>query len=370
MSEQHSRQAREPGQASTGAADFEALLLRHRGEIQLHCYRMLGSLEDAEDVTQETSLRAWRGMDSFGRRSSFRTWIYRIATNACLDHLRGQARRRRPAVGADGFAAVPAQVAVPWLQPYPDAAGTADASVAADPAGAAASEEPGPAQQVLARDAVRLAFVAAVQYLSPRQRGLFLLRDCLGWPVGECAEALQSSSAAVNSALQRARATMRAVLGADPALWTDPAPGGLRTEEHDLVTRYIDAIESADDARIASLLREDVRVSHAAGAGGNSTGVPVWYAGRRAVVDAWHPVLHAEDHPELLMVPVRMNAQSGVATYLRMPGYEEFEAFALNTLTAVDGAIAEVASFPADLFGHFGLPARGSAEALRLTRTA
>lgn len=338
-------------------SEFEQLLLRHRGEIQLHCYRMLGSLEDAEDVTQETSVRAWRGLDSFGWRSSFRTWIYRIATNACLDHLRGVARRRRPTVDADEFATVPAQVAVPWLQPYPDAP--------ADPADVAPSKEPGPAQRALAQDTVRLAFVAAVQYLSPTQRGVFLLRDCLGWPVAECADAMRSTSTAVNSALQRARATMRTVLDEDPARWPDPRPGGLPAEEHHLVARYIDAIESADDVRIAALLREDARVSHAAGAGGNTTYLPVWYAGRRAVVDAWHPVLHADGHPELLMIPVRMNAQPGVATYLRMPGDEEYEAFALNALTTVDGAVAEVASFPAHLFVHFGLPSTGTADQLR-----
>jgi RNA polymerase sigma-70 factor, ECF subfamily len=325
-----------------GAAEFEWLLHRHRAEVQLHCYRMLGSLEDAEDVTQVASLRAWRARDAFVARSSFRTWIYRIATNACLDHLRRQSRRRRPATPAAGFAQVPAQIAVPWLQPHPDPVST----------------EPGPEQQSTARDTVRLAFVAAVQYLPPRQRGALLLRDCLGWSVRECADALDSSAAAVNSALQRARATMRTVLDEDPARWTSPDARDLRSQEWALVERYVDAVESADDARIAALLDADARVSHAPWAGGNLTGAPVWYAGRQTIVDAWHPVLHADGHPELRMTPVGVNSQPGVATYTRMPGQPEYQAFALSALTVVAGRVTEVATFPAQLFPRFGLPVR------------
>ncbi|MFI0450113.1 RNA polymerase subunit sigma-70 [Actinomadura sp. 6N118] len=335
--------------------EFEWLLCRHRAEIQLHCYRMLGSLEDAEDLTQEAFLRAWRARDTFIGRSSFRTWIYRIATNACLDHLRRQSRQRHPAVAAAEFTQVPVQVAVPWLQPYPD---PSDTGLVDLPAAVPVSTEPGPEQQASARDTVRLAFVAAIQYLPHRQRGAFLLRDCLGWSVQQCAEALESSSAAVNSALQRARATMRTVLDGDPARWTSPRPGDMSSEEWALVERYVDAVESADDSRIAALFAAEARVSHAPQAGGNQTDEAVWYGGRQTIVEAWHPVLHADGHPELRLTAVRMNAQPGLAAYVRMPGQVDYEAFALNALTVVAGQVTEVATFPAALFTWFGLPRR------------
>lgn len=319
--------------------EFERLLRQHHAEVQLHCYRMVGSLEDAEDLAQETSLRAWQAYDRFAWRAGFRTWLYRIATNACLDHLRSRARKRRPVVAAEEFATVPAQVAVPWLQPYPTPV----------------SSEPDPEQVAVSRDTVRLAFVAAVQYLPPKQRGAFLLRDCLGWPVAECADALASSAAAVNSALQRARATLRTVLDEDPGRWT--GPGSLEATDHGLVLRYIEAVESADDERIGALLADDVRVSHAAGAGGNLADAIGWYAGRSRVVEAWHPILHADGHPELLMVPVSLNGETGVASYVRTPGEESYQAFALTVLTVVDGRVKEVATFSPDLFDRFGLDA-------------
>lgn len=327
--------------SGAATAEFARMLDEHRGEIRRHCYRMLGSLEDAEDVTQETLLRAWRAWDSFAGRSSFRTWVYRIATNACFDHLRRASRR--PAAEPSEFAKVPAQVAVPWLQPYPEPSD-------------AASLEPAPDQRAVARETIRLAFVAAVQYLPPRQRGAFLLRDCLGWPIRECADALGSSTAAVNSALQRARATMRSVLDEDPAKWTGPRPGVLRSDEKALVDRYVEAIETADDSRIAALFAADAKVSHAPRAGGSRADAPVWYSGRQTIVAAWYPVLHGDGHPELLLLPIRMNAQPGVATYLRMPGEDSYDAFALAALAVADDQVIEVATFHAELFEWFGLP--------------
>lgn len=302
---------------------------QYRNEIALHCYRMIGSFEDAEDVTQDVMLKAWRSFDTFDGRSSVRTWLYRIAGNACIDHVRSTVRR--PTVSAEAFASLPAQVAVPWLQPYPE-----------------------PSETVHSRDTVRLAFVAAVQFLPPRQRGALLLRDCLGWPVAECASALNASAAAVNSSLQRARATMRTVLDEDSAAWRD------EQVDHTLVERYIAAIDSADDDVIGALLRDDVRVSHAPGAGGNSTDATVWYSGRDAVIAAWWPILHADDRPDIRMVPLRLAGDAGVATYIRMQGSAEFIAFALNSLTTVDGIISEVAAYPVELFSRFGLAERFS----------
>lgn len=337
--------------SASDSMDFERLLRQHRAQIQLHCYRMLGSLDDAEDATQEVSLRAWRARDSFAGRSSFRTWIYRIAVNTCLDHLRRQARR--PEVPAAIFTQVPAQIAVPWLQPRPD---PSDAGVGAPPAATPVASEPGPEQQVASRETFRLAFVAAVQYLPARQRNVFLLRDCLGWPVRECAEALESSTSAINSALQRARTTMRTVLDEDPARWTTPRPGDLESQEQALVERYVNALERADDSQIAALLDADTRVSHAPRSGGNDTDGPVWYTGRQTVVEAWYPLLHANGHPELRFTPLWMNAQPGLATYTRMPGQMTYEPFALNALTIVADHITEVATFSPDLLRHFRLP--------------
>lgn len=352
------------------ATEFERLLARHRGEIRMHCYRMLGSLEDAEDATQEAMLRAWRARGTFAGRSSVRTWIYRIATNACLDQLRRRSRRR-PAAAAAEFTEVPAQVAVPWLQPYPEPRqkpfSGAGPGADPDPSGGGrvdlpdagpVSSEAGPEQRAAARDTVRLAFVAAVQYLPPRQRGAFLLRDCLGWPVRECAEALELSPAAVSSALQRAHATMRTVLDEDPARWTSLGSGDMGSEERALVERYVEAVESADDSRIAALFAADARVSHGPGAGGNGTDEPVWYAGRQTIVAAWQPLLRGPDRRELRLVPAWMNAQPGVAAYARVPGQGDYAAFALSALTVVAGQVTEVATFGADLFPRFGLPDR------------
>ncbi|WP_161606065.1 RNA polymerase subunit sigma-70 [Microlunatus speluncae] len=322
---------------------LEDYLAEHRPRLQLHCYRMVGSLQDAEDLTQEAALRAWRSVDRFDGRSGLGTWLYRIATNVCLDHLRARHRERRPSVPAAGFAAVPPQAAVPWLQPYP--IGDLGPGNAGAPAAA-----PGPEERTVARDTIRLAFVAAIQYLPPRQRAALLLRDCLGWSVRMCADTLEVSTAAINSSLQRARATLRRVLARDPYDWHDPGPTTA------LVDAYVTAIESGDSAAIRALLAAEVRVSHSPGAGGNLTAAVVWYAGADTVVRAWQPIMTAPDRPEITLRPVSINGILGLASWTRTAPDQPYHPFGLTALTVANGQITEVATFPATLFPSFNLP--------------
>src|SRR5437764_9554612 len=192
------------------ALDFETLVDRHRREIQVHCYRMLGSLSDAEDLAQETFLRAWKARDRFEGRASVRTWLYRIATNACLDVLARRPRRVLPdQLGPAGEPDGPiSAVDLPWLAPFPDR--LLDAA--------------GPDAAVVERETIELAYLAAVQYLPPRQRAALVLRDVLGWSAKETANVLETSVASANSALQRARATLRERLPARRADGTAGAP--------------------------------------------------------------------------------------------------------------------------------------------------
>ena len=249
---------------------FAALFERHRGELQVHCYRMLGSFEDSEDLVQETFLRAWRKRASFGSdgRSSFRAWLYRIATNACLDVLRSRPRRVLPpqvAAAADPAAPPSPPADLPWLQPYPDRL--------LEPV-APAEDEPGAV--VVARETIELAFIAAIQHLPPRQRAVLILRDVLGWSAKDTASLLEASVASVNSALQRARATLRDRL---PERRTEWAPSSEPSEEErELLRRYVDAHERADADALAELLREDARLT--------MPPHPTWYAGREAILIA------------------------------------------------------------------------------------
>ena len=221
----------------TGLADepaFAGLAERHRRELHVHCYRMLGSFEDAEDTVQETFLRAWRRRETFAGRSTVRAWLYRIATNACLDRL---ARSRpEPATGGE----------VRWLQPYPDRL--------LDELPAGGADEP--ETVAVARETIELAYLVAVQHLAPRPRAVLILRDVLGWPAKDVAELLGDSVNSVNSALQRARAGMREHLPAERQDWTGgPEDAGTR----ELVRRFTDASVATDVAGLAALLRDAVR---------------------------------------------------------------------------------------------------------------
>ena len=317
--------------ARTGdEAAFGALVERHRRELHVHCYRMLGSFEDAEDLVQETFLRAWRKRRSFEGRSSFRAWLYRIATNACLDAL-----ERRPRLFLSNSSRTP-WPELPWLQPYPD-----ELLEELGPSGAGLEAE------VVAKETMELAFIAAIQHLPPRQRAVLIARDVLGWSAAESASLLDVSVAAVNSALQRARARLKEHL---PRRRLDWAPGAdPSADERELLQRYVDANEQNDPAAMVELLREDALFA-----------MPPawdWWRGRESVVAAWvRGGFGSESWGELRLVPTRANGRPAFGNYLRRPGDSRHRAMALDVLWIEDGLIAEVVTFGADVFAWFGLP--------------
>ncbi|MEV0733158.1 sigma-70 family RNA polymerase sigma factor [Polymorphospora sp. NPDC050346] len=324
--------------------DFADLIERHRGELRVHCYRMLGSFDEAEDLVQETFLRAWRGRHGFQGHSSIRAWLYRIATNACLDALTGRARRVLPHhVGPpyDPGQPQPAVVDPSWLQPFPDHLWEPVASH---------SDEP--EARVVAKETLELAFLAAIQHLPPRQRAAVILHDVHGWPIRQTAQALDGSVASVNSALQRARATLRKHLPPGRADWAPSAPP--TDEERMVLRRYMSAAERGDLAEIAELLAEDVRTT--------MPPYPEWLAGRPAVLAAlstsWDPT-----SPEYVgtfrMLPAQANGQLAAAAYVRRPEEHSYAPFAIGVLCVEKGQITEITAFhePA-LFPAFRLPPR------------
>ncbi|SBT65170.1 RNA polymerase, sigma subunit, ECF family [Micromonospora sediminicola] len=303
---------------------FSGLTERHRRELHVHCYRMLGSFEDAEDAVQETFLRAWRRRETYAGRSTVRAWLYRIATNTCLDLL--AKRRPQPATGGE----------VPWLQPYPDR--LLDELPAGD------ADEP--EAVAVARETIELAYLVAVQHLAPRPRAVLILRDVLGWPARDVAELLGDSVNSVNSALQRARAGMRAHLPAERQDWTG---GDEDAGTRELVRRFTDASVAKDVDRLAALLRDDVRCS--------MPPTPGLQIGRDAVVGDWV----ADGFPELgrlRAVPTAVNRQPAVAFYLWREGEGAYLPLTLDALRVTDGAITEIVTFHADQFPRLGLPER------------
>jgi RNA polymerase sigma-70 factor, ECF subfamily len=308
---------------------FAELVQRHRHELQLHCYRMLGSAGEAEDLVQETLLRAWRARDTYAGRASVRAWLYGIATNACLDRL-----KQRPPLRASGH---PLD-GVPWLQPVPD--------VLLDRAAAAEAE---PHSVAVHRETVELAFLAAIQHLTPHQRAALILRDVLAWPAGATAATLGTTVASVNSTLRRARATLREWLPADRSEWS--RSGGVTAEERQLLERYMSAHERADMAELAAILRADVRMA--------MPPEPMWCVGRAAVAAVLAPVFDP-DTPEYLgrlrMLPTTANRQPAAACYLRRPGQSGYRAIGLDVLRIEHGAISEITCFPAETLTGFELP--------------
>ena len=313
--------------------EFAAEAERYRRELRVHCYRMLGSYDDAEDLVQETYLKAWRRRSSLRNWGTFRPWLYRIATNACLDAIAARPPERR--VAATGAGDGPPPAAVRWLSPYPDRLLDAVAPAEAEPDAV-----------VVARETISLAFLVAIQHLPPRPRAVLILRDVLGWSAAETAELLDTTVTAVNSAVRRARPVVRRHLPTHRLEGAD--------DERALVERYMRALASADDAALASLLREDVRVSQEPGAGGNAPTAAAWYAGRDAVLAAWAPAL---DGLEWRFIVTAANRQPALGVYVRPIGtHAEFRAFGLTVLGIEDGRVAEVTVFSNDVFGDFQLP--------------
>jgi len=311
--------------------DFTTLTGRFRGELLAHCYRMLGSAEEAEDLVQETYLRAWRSYDGFEGRSSVRTWLYRIATNACLTAIERRGRRPLPSgLGdpAEGPEAVVAGPQVPWLQPFADALLAGESE---DPAAVAAS-----------RAGVRLALVAALQYLSARQRAVLILRDVLEWPASEVADLLGTTTTAVNSGLRRARAQLARALPAEDEL-AEPA----EPDQRALLDRFAAAVENADASALAELLTEDVVLE--------MPPALTWFTGRQPVVRFVASNFLTGPGRDRL-VPVVANGQPAFAVYQREPG-GTYHAHAVQVLTVTTRGIARIVSFvDPGLFASFGLP--------------
>jgi RNA polymerase sigma-70 factor, ECF subfamily len=313
--------------------EFTSLTGRFRGELLAHIYRMLGSAEEAEDLVQETYLRAWRSFDRFEGRSSVRTWLYRIATNVSLTAI--ERRRRRPlpsglgAPSEDPEAPLVAGPEVPWLQPLPDAL--------------LGGKQEDPAAVAVSRAGIRLAFVAALQYLSARQRAVLILRDVLGWPAAEVAELLGTTTTAVNSGLRRARAQLARALPAEDEL-AEPAEPDRRA----LLERFAAAFEHADASALAALLAEDVALE--------MPPLLTWFSGRRAVARFLAASPPFAKPGRLRLVAVVANGQPAFAVYQRDEG-GAYQAYAVTVPTVATTGIARIVTFfDPGLFGPFGLP--------------
>jgi RNA polymerase sigma-70 factor, ECF subfamily len=306
-----------------------AELEQHRRELTAHCYRMLGSPFEAEDAVQETLLRAWKSLDRFEGRSSLRSWLYRIATNVCLDLLEGKERRARPMdLGPAGEPVIENlhTPEVPWLQPVPDA-------LVADPAEAVAS-----------RETIRLAFVAALQHLPPRQRAVLILCEVLRWKASEVAELLETSTASVNSALQRARATLEQVELTPETTSGEP--------DRELLERYVKAFEDYDLDALTELIHEDATQS--------MPPFDLWLSGRDDIFTWWFgPGIGCKGSR---VVPARSTANGSPAYGQYKPNEtgDGYEPWALMVLEVSGGRIAEFTFFldVETLFPLFGLPLR------------
>jgi RNA polymerase sigma-70 factor (TIGR02960 family) len=323
----------EPTLARARAGDqdaFAALTDPYRRELQLHCYRMLGSLQDAEDALQETLVSAWRGLDRFEERASLRAWLYRIATNRCLNFLRD--RERRPQSRPLPFEPPPPTRygELPWLQPYPDAL---------------LAETPGPEARYETREAVGLAYITALQRLPERQRAVLVLRDALGFSAAEVAGMLDTSEPGVNSALQRARSALEARMAPRERA---PAPGSAR--ERELVSGFADAFETGDIERVVALLTDDAWVT--------MPPEPHEYQGREAIADfLYHASAAARRGRRTILVPTRANGQPALAHYIQEPGAPAASAAGVFVLTLEGDGISMLTRFDGGhLVSRFGLP--------------
>ena len=319
-------------------AFFNTFAKRHRRELMIHCYRMLGSLQDAEDAVQDALLRAWKSRESLKEGAPVRPWLYRVATNVCLDVIGRD--DRRSALAAKSSAEVPdaplASAEVTWLQPIPDA--LLEPTVPRD------SE---PESVVLTQETIGLAFLTVIQLLSPQQRAVLILRDVLGWSAQETAELLDVSVAAANSALQRARDVLRTKLPSRrPA---SPAGVDASAEERELVRRYVEACEKADIGAFESLLREDAVC--------RMPPQPEVSVGRDAILKLFTDAgFGTEAFGQLRCVITRANRQPAVAVYVLKAGDTTYRPVAVDILQIEDGFVTEILTFGPDVFPVFSLP--------------
>ncbi|MFF4803738.1 sigma-70 family RNA polymerase sigma factor [Streptomyces sp. NPDC001351] len=318
---------------------FRDLVQGHSHELQVHCYRILGSLQDAEDALQETLVSAWRNLGEFGQRSSLRTWLYKIATNRCLSMLRAGSRRPRiaaplpetdlpePTGGGDAPA---------WLEPYPDV--LLDHLV---------DRRPGPEARYETTEAISLAFITALQLLPPRQRAALVLRDVLGYHAAEVAQMLGTTQEAVSSALKRARATVDGHLAEPSGTGDRPAPQPDTAAEQRLVARFTDAMERADLDALIDLLVTDVKLS-----------MPPAMLEYRGIETAQRILAAVTFRPgrAYRAVPTRANGQPAFGLYLADPHAGVYRAYCLLVITTVGDHITAITSFTTDVMTRFGLP--------------
>jgi RNA polymerase sigma-70 factor (TIGR02960 family) len=318
---------------------FRELTDAYRRELQLHCYRILGSVQDAEDLLQETLLAAWRGLEQFEGRSSVRAWLYRIATNRCLNALRDSGRRGREAALEPSrprleFPEATRRAEPVWLEPYPDIL-----------LGGVADRAAEPHARYETREAVGLAFVTALQHLPPRQRAVLVLRDVLGLRAAEVAEILDSSQASVNSALLRARATLETRLGPGQR---DRAPLPSSRHERELVGRFANAFEEGDIERVVELLTDDAWLT--------MPPEPFEYQGRAAIAAFLHDraSLHTRHYR---LIPTRANGQPAFGCYVQDPQAPIARAHGLIVLTLEGNHVSTMTRFLDNgVLPHFGLP--------------
>lgn len=305
--------------------DFESLAGQHRRELHVHCYRMLGSFDDAEDAVQETLLRGWRAWAETEQGPGLRAWLYAIATNVCLDQLRRRGRQR---------ATITSFAEVPWLQPYPDRLLDEVAPV---------TERPD--EVAVQRETIALAFVAALQVLPPRQRAALISRDVLGWSAKQTADLLGTSVPAANSALQRARTAMAGHLPPRRADW--PA-GAADPRERTLLAEFIDAHERGDAQGAAAIVARDIRVT--------MPPYPWLFDGLEAFLPLLERAFGPDRDGDWRLLPAAANRMPAAGSYLRRPGDSVFRPLKLDVLRVQAGKIAEITTFGPELFSQLGLP--------------
>jgi RNA polymerase sigma-70 factor, ECF subfamily len=321
-------------EATTGVAP-ELQLEQHRAELTAYCYRMLGSPFEAEDAVQDTFVRAWRSFDRFEGRASLRSWLYRIATNVCLDMLNGRERRARPMdlgpAGEPDAAHLTTAPEATWIEPVPDSLVTGEGD---------------PAEVAVSRETIRLAFVAALQHLPPRQRAVLILCEVLRWKAAEVAELLETSVASVNSALQRARATLEAT-GASSA---DAVPE-MDEEQQELLARYVEAFERYDMDALTSLIQEDATQS--------MPPYELWLSGRDDILRFWVGP-GAGCRGSRLIPTTTANGLPAFGQYRPSPTGAGYDPWALQVVQMAAGRVVELTFFldTERLFPLFGLPAR------------